>query len=109
MDKSDLVTLAVAIIAGLTALASQRQSAKAAKGTNETTVITSRTEAEKEAYIRARTMDTETINRQGAELKEMRAELENLDQKYETLMGKYNEIVLQNQRLRDRIIELEKH
>lgn len=109
MDKSDLVTLVVAALSLLAAISSQRQSAKASKGNNETAIITSRTDLETEAYIRARAIDTETIQRQAAELKEVRAEMHELEQKYDELDDKYDDLVDQNKSLRDRIIELERH
>lgn len=114
MDKSDFVTLLVAVMSLAAAIASQRQSAKATRGTNETAIINARTDAETEAYVRARAMDTETINRQGAELKEMRAELVELRDKVEALETKNDElernhrkVLTDNRRLRERIIELE--
>jgi len=109
MDKSDWITLVVAGFSFLAAMAAQRQSANASRGNNETAIITSRTDAETEAYIRARAMDTETINRQAGEMKDLRATVESLEKKYDALERKYDDVVEDNERLRERIIELEKH
>lgn len=109
MDKSNLVTLAIAVMSLLAALSSQRQSAKASKGTNDTALITSKTDAETEAYMRARAMDTETINRQAAEIKEMRSELTDLRKAHDHLEDKCEDLEDQNRRLRERVVDLEKH
>lgn len=116
MDKSDIITLLIALIAIVPAFASLKASSRAAAGEKESAIITSRSDAETEAYLRARTLDTETINRQGSELKEMRAELTALHDKYEELETKYDRlesqhknVVRDNQRLRERIVELEHH
>ena len=66
------VSIAVVVISGLFALASQRSAAKASK-TNTQTV--SAVERETEAYERARAFDTETITRQGNEIKELRTKV----------------------------------
>lgn len=71
-DASSLVTLAVAVIAALSAMASQRAASKAMK---QSTQISSRTDLEKEAYKRAREYDTETIQRQQEEINKLRSEV----------------------------------
>lgn len=63
------ITLAVAVVAGLFALASQRSAAKASKTNTQTVTAVDR---EKEAYERARAFDTETIRRQDEEIAELR-------------------------------------
>lgn len=73
-DWGDLVTLCVAAIAALSAYASQRAAARA---TTINTTTTSRVDMEKEAYDRARKFDIETIERQDAEIAELRKD--NLD------------------------------
>lgn len=65
MDAIDIGGILVAIIAALGAWAAQRSAAKAASAG-------SRLDAEKEAYERARKMDVETIQRQSAEILELR-------------------------------------
>lgn len=68
-DGGSLITLAVAVVAGLFALASQRSAAKASKVNTQTVTAVDR---EKEAYERARAFDTETIRRQDLEIAELR-------------------------------------
>lgn len=109
MDKSNVVTLVVAICSLLAALSAQRQSTKVSKGNNEAVIFNARTDAETEAYVRARAMDLETIARQAGELKEIRAEFDKLDKKCDELEAKCDELLEQNKRLRERIVELEKH
>ena len=71
MDWGNWVTILVAVIAALSAYASQRAAAKA---TTLNTSTTSRVDMEKEAYDRARKFDIETIERQDAEIAELRAD-----------------------------------
>lgn len=68
-DGGDIVSFAVAVVAGLFAWASQRSASKAS-ATNTATVTA--VDREKEAYERARAFDTETIRRQDEELAELR-------------------------------------
>lgn len=65
MDLIDLGAVLVAIIAAFGAWASQRSAAKASKFQ---TTFSSRMEAERGAYERARAFDTETILRQDTEI-----------------------------------------
>lgn len=71
MDATNIASICVAVIAALAAWASQRSAAKAAKDT-------SRFDAEKDAYTRARAIDTETINRLKTEVDEVRADNQTL-------------------------------
>lgn len=79
MDATNLVSLAVAIIAALSAYASRRASLKAneaaAKEASRAAFETSRVDMEKNAYERARDFDTETIARQTKRIAELRREL----------------------------------
>lgn len=113
MDKSDVVTLLVAIISGLFALASQQQSSKAVKANNKATVdatnIQSRADLETEAYMRARAMDVATIQRQDQEIEELNEKYDTLESKYETLEGKYEKAMRENRELRARVEALERH
>lgn len=77
-DWGDLVTLAVAAIAALSAYASQRAAAKAS---TLNTTTTTRVDMEKEAYDRARKFDIETIERQDAEIDELRQDNKELHEK----------------------------
>jgi len=113
MDKSDFVTLFVAVLSLLAALASQRQSAKTSKGNNSTdittTTISSKTQAETEAFVRAKAFYTEIIERQDKEIVEFRAEVTLVKGRCETLEVKCDDLEDQNQSLRLRIIDLEKN
>lgn len=71
MDVTNAVSVAVAAIAAVAAYASQRASSRASVLNNSTT---SRVDMEREAYLRARQYDTETIRRQDSELDDLRAE-----------------------------------
>lgn len=106
MDKSDWVTLLVAFMSLLAGLAAQRSSAKVAKRTAAAALaaaeITSRSDMETEAYTRARAIDTETIERQAAELTELRERLDKVEDTNDTL-------VRENRQLRRRVDELERH
>lgn len=68
---TSLISLAVAAVAAVGAWASQRASSKAS-------TVSTRMDAEKEAYERARKMDTETITRLQNENKELRDLVQNL-------------------------------
>lgn len=120
MDKSNLVTLIVAILSFFAAMAAQRQSAKAAKRDSEAAIstaqISSRADMETDAYVRARAMDTETIMRQATELKEMREKFnemsrkyDDLDKRYDELEDKYEDLLDEKTRLERRIEDLERH
>lgn len=71
MDPVNIASVLVALIAALAAYASQRAAAKAS-------TTNSRTDMEREAYERARKFDTDTIERQDAEIAELRAEIQQL-------------------------------
>lgn len=71
MDTTSIVSVAVASIAALAAYASQRASSRASVLNAGTTA---RVDMERDAYLRAREYDTETIRRQDVELHEIREE-----------------------------------
>lgn len=104
-DASDIVTLLVALISLWAARSAQKQSAKSVteqkNAEKEAATITSRSEAETEAYIRARKMDVDTIERQDKELEDLNAKYDNLD-------SKYQQVLIENHRLQERVAELEK-
>lgn len=89
MDAAVVASIIVSAIAALATWLASRQSTKAAM-TN--TVTSSRVEMEKEAYERARKLDTDTIIRQDAELKE-------LEEKYDKLEGRANTLQTANLQL----------
>lgn len=74
----------VAIAAG-GAWASQRSASKAS---TVNTSVTSRLEAEKEAYERARAFDIQTIERQQAEIKDLRDQVVVMRERIAKLEGK---------------------
>lgn len=82
-----IVTLIATFVGWLTNRASNKASV-----TNVTT--SSRVEMEKEAYERARKLDTETIDRQDKELKE-------LEVKYDKLKARFDTVQEQNEKLND--------
>lgn len=97
MTKEQVVSgLIVSLIAAIVGWLTNRASNKASV-TNVTT--SSRVEMEKEAYERARKMDTETINRQDAELKD-------LEDKYDKLKTRYDLADEQNQKLNDDVARM---
>lgn len=71
-------------------------------------MMNSKTLAETEAYNRARKLDTETIERQEREIKEIRANNEDLRDKVRALKTDNESIHEDNDRLRRRIARLEK-
>lgn len=72
MSGSDWAAIVVGVISVLSAIFSGRAAKAAAKYNSDASVITSRAQAETEAYQRARKMDIETIERQDSELEELR-------------------------------------
>lgn len=83
MDPGQILSgIIITLITSLVAWLSQRASTKASI-TNVTT--SGRVEMEKEAYERARKLDTETINRQESELDDLRERNEKLEQRVEVL------------------------
>lgn len=82
LNPIDLGGIAVAVIAAGGAYASQRAAARAS---NQNTAVTSRLDAEKEAYERARQFDIDTINRQQEEIKQLRERLAVAEDKLRTL------------------------
>ena len=80
----DFGAIAVAGIAAGSAYLSNRSANKA---TTTNTVVGSRLDAEKEAYERARKFDLETIQRQDAEIRELRTEVHSLRIEVAKLQG----------------------
>lgn len=66
-DSGDLATMTVALIAAFGAYMAHRTSSRA-------TVVSTRTSAEEQAFVRARKFDTETIDRQDKEIEELRTQ-----------------------------------
>lgn len=101
MDGSNWATIIVAIVSVGSAYLAGRAARSAAKHTSDASVMNSRTQAETEAYNRARNMDMQTIERQEKELEKLRSRVTILEQNEERL----NE---DNDRLRSRLTRLER-
>ena len=111
MDVANIVTVIVAIIAAGSAYASQRAAARASTLNTSTTT---RVDMEKEAYDRARKFDIETIQRQDAEILELRHELETAHEKIDVARAEarkarseVREMRIDKDKLRDRVNDLE--
>lgn len=111
MDAGSIVTIIVAIIAAASAIASQRAAARASTMNTNTT---SRVDMEKDAYERARKFDTETIERQDAEILELRADNRILHEKVAVAQSEAREArresrecQAENRQLRERLAVLE--
>lgn len=112
MGKDSIVPIVIAILSLLTALSAQRQSAKTSKGSNqtaiETTTIESKSQAETEAYSRAKAFYTDIIDRQDSELIESRAEVGIVKTELTAVKAELEDLKDVNERLVARVIELEK-
>lgn len=84
MEPTILGAIIVAVITGLSAYASQKAISKAS---TITAITSSRTDMEREAYIRARDYDTETIKRLDDDLDQLREENEELQIKIRALIS----------------------
>lgn len=93
MDGGNWAAIIVAVLALLSAGYTARQASKAS-----TTSV--RTQAETEAYSRARKMDTETIEKQEKKIERLEARVEHLEEQNDMLEQ-------DNDRLRNRINRLE--
>lgn len=89
MDPAVLASIIIALIAAGTGIASQRSASKALEKTNQTS---NRVEMEKEAYIRARKLDVETIERQEEEISELRDENRRLRDEMRNLKNRINNL-----------------
>lgn len=87
MDAASVASVVVALIACFAAIASQRAASRAS-------VINTKVDAERDAYVRARAMDVETIQRQDQELEELRQENEDLRRRLRTCEFKVTRLEL---------------
>lgn len=76
MEKTVLVSVLISLITGMGGWLAAREARKA-NTTN--TLASNRVEMEKEAYERARALDTETINRQSKQIQELLDNQEHLN------------------------------
>lgn len=100
----DIGSIAVAAIAAGGAWASQRAASKASVFN---TTVTSRLDAEKEAYERARQFDIDTINHQQAELTSLRTENKRLHSELDFLRSDNDKLHEEIRQLRLRMSKLE--
>jgi predicted nuclease with TOPRIM domain len=107
MDKNDWAQVIVALVAVVSAILSGRAARKSTQLTSEASTMNARTQAETESYNRARQMDVQTIERQGKELEEIRANAEKLREKVRELKISNEQLNEDNDRLRRRISRLE--
>lgn len=107
MGGSDWAAIIVGIITVVAAIFSGRAARSAAKFNSDASVMNSRTQAETEAYIRARNMDLKTIEQQDKEIEEIRVNNEELRKKVRTLITENIELREQNDSLRRRVARLE--
>lgn len=83
MRPDSIASILVAFIAAAFAYASSRSATKSSKMHDASNF---RLEMEKDAYERARALDTETIARQSAEIKDLREDNRRLDDRVNTLL-----------------------
>jgi septal ring factor EnvC (AmiA/AmiB activator) len=107
MDGASWAVVIVGAISLVSAFLSGRAAKTAARHTSDASVMNSRTQAETEAYNRARKMDTETIERQAKEIEQIRANSENLREKLRELKEDNERLHEDNDRLRRRVTRLE--
>lgn len=89
MSAIDIGSVLVALIAALSAWASQRSAQKANRINTSTS---GRLEAERGAYERARAFDVQTIDRQDAEIAELRTKNKKLEQELERVKGRLHRL-----------------
>lgn len=97
MDPASIASVIVALIAAAVAIASQRSASQASR---KNTQATTRVDMEKEAYIRARAFDVDTIEHQDKEIKDLRDDIKRQAEELKDLKE-------QNLLLRKRIGRLE--
>lgn len=94
MDGANWAAIIVAFVSVFSAILSGRAANKAAQSSSSASIMNSRTQAETEAYNRARKMDIETIERQDEELAEIREE-------NKRIIGRIRELKIDNERLNE--------
>lgn len=107
MTATNWAAIIVALISVVAAIFSGRAAKSAAKFNSNASVMNSRTQAETEAYIRARNMDLKTIEQQDKEIEEIRVNNEELRKKVRTLITENIELRQENDALRRRVTLLE--
>lgn len=101
MDPVNIATILVATIAALGAWASARAASRAQRYNADASIANERMKAETEAFNRARAMDDRTIKRQDEEIDDIRAA-------NAILKARVLDLEIDNERLRKRVVELER-
>ena len=104
MDVVPFVSIAVALIAMASGYAAQRTAARASTRNVD---VTSRVDMEKEAYMRARALDIETIQRQDADLDELRAKTKEQDIQIKALIDNNDKLRKDLRTCNNRVSRLE--
>jgi predicted RNase H-like nuclease (RuvC/YqgF family) len=107
MTGADWAAIIVGVISVAAAIFSGRAARSAAKFNSDASIMNSRTQAETEAYIRARNMDLKTIEQQDKEIEEIRINNEELRAKVRALITENLELRQENDALRRRVTHLE--
>lgn len=107
MDSNNWAQIIVAMVAVVSAVLSGRAARKSSQYTSDAAVMNARTQAETEAYNRARQMDIQTIERQRTELEQIRANSDELRKKIRELKLNNERLNEDNDRLRRRVTRLE--
>lgn len=108
MDGANWAAIVVAAISIISAYLSGRAAHKAAQSNSSASVSNAKTQAEIEAYGRARKMDIETIERQDKEIEEIREENKKMNDRIRELKLDNERLHEDNDRLRRRITHLER-
>ena len=113
MTGTDLAAIIVGLISVISAALAGKAARSAAKHNSDASILNTRTQAETEAYNRARKMDVETIERQDKEIQDLqlenqkiKAELRTLKFEHDTLQREYREQQEEIQTLRRHLSRL---
>ena len=109
MKGTEWAAIIVALISVISAVLAGRSARKAAQYDSDAAITNSKTVAETEAYNRARKMDLETIQRQDAEIDEIREQNRKLRERVRELADDNYNLREQNRNLLRRVTRLEQH
>jgi predicted RNase H-like nuclease (RuvC/YqgF family) len=85
-------SIVIAIIGVVSAWLAKREATKAAKASADASMANAKTQAETDAYARARKMDIETIARQEAEIKKLTDKVQFLEAENSLLKARVTEL-----------------
>jgi FtsZ-binding cell division protein ZapB len=109
MNSTNFAAIIVAVISIISAALAGRSARKAAEYNSDASVENARVIAETEAYNRARKMDIETIERQDAEIDEVREQNKKLRAKVRELQNDNEALHEANRILKLRVSRLERY